>query len=282
MSINWDMAGRGNNALAYFQLGQQLGQQVIDGRVNRAVGKIMQADQPGQMPNGQAPDLSREWQTVAQNDPRLFGQLQQQRAAVEKQRAETEAGNRRMLRRMLKMAGTNPQQAFTAAREQGIPLDNVPQPGTPEFEPWRQTQLFILEAVETPEGKDMLTNAAKEYMLTLPPDQRDPNNPAFYQGFGKYLQNKEMRLFGLQPGGALAGIDPVTGNPKVLVAPNPGGFAAGTPVGTPPPAASPPPAAIDYLRKNPTLKAEFDAKYGPGAADRVLGGQPAGNPPFGG
>jgi hypothetical protein len=32
-----------------------------------------------------------------------------------------------------------------------------------------------------------------------------------------------------------------------------------------------PQQAIDYLRQNPSLKADFDKKYGAGQADRVLG-----------
>ena len=36
-----------------------------------------------------------------------------------------------------------------------------------------------------------------------------------------------------------------------------------------------PQGAIDLLKKNPSLKAQFDAKYGPGASDRVLTPAPA-------
>lgn len=47
--------------------------------------------------------------------------------------------------------------------------------------------------------------------------------------------------------------------------------------GGPTPAKSAPsPTAAEYLRKNPNLAADFDAKYGPGASAQILGGAGSG------
>jgi hypothetical protein len=116
--------------------------------------------------------------------------LQQQEAQARQQQAQTKAEQDQAstFRQLLKQAETNPQQAFMAAQQLGIDVSRIPQPGTPEFEPWRQQQLFIADALER--DKDSLPGLAQEVMLALPPDQRDPNSPVFRQAFSAALENK--------------------------------------------------------------------------------------------
>lgn len=256
MAINWGMAGQNNNALAYFQMGQQLGQQVIDKRINNAAARFMQGDQ-----NAIA--------DVAKYDAGLGMQLQERQARMQQQQQAEEAKKRQTFRQLLKQAGENPGQAFAAAQQLGLPLDNVPQPGSPDFEPWRQTQLFIVDALETPEGQNLLTNRAKEVMLSLPPEHRNPQSPVFVQAMNKALQADALKTIPLVPGGGVAGVNTLDGTARLLIAPNPGTAQTGTPV-----AGGPAPGTVvggfRFKGGNPNDRNSWEP----------AGGQPGGNGPF--
>lgn len=161
-------------------------------------------------------------------------QQDQQELDYRRQAAETAASEKRaaeqreqmaQFRGLLEAAGENPQQAFAAAQSLGIDLGSVPQPGTPEFEPWRQTQLFIVNAAE--KDPELLTNTAKEVMLSLPPEHRNVSSPVFIEAMGRAM----AKVMPTQAGGGVASVNPITGKSDFLIVPNDGSRAAGAPVG---------------------------------------------------
>lgn len=95
----------------------------------------------------------------------------------------------------------------------------------------------------------------------------------------KEVYDTVMRKAAAYPNAAQYGFG--TGAPTAAPAAAPTAAPAAAPVATPAAVSTPSmttralptQGAIDYLRRNPSLRGAFDEKYGPGMADRILGGQ---------
>jgi hypothetical protein len=180
----------------------------------------------GNGPNGTAgygqQDNSEAMRVLAERDPDTFMRIQAQQQAQEAARRQEQASQGVTMRQLLQHAGNGPdaaQQALAAAQQMGVDVSTVPPIGSPEFESWRQQQLFIAEALETPQGREELTAAAQEIMYSLPPEQRDVNNPAFIQAMRQHLASGRMKTLSYQAGGGVVGYDSGTGSITPIVQP---------------------------------------------------------------
>lgn len=259
--INWGLAQDGNSALSMFGMGAQMGQQIRQRREEK--------ERRGALAAYASDPTEETFAAAAQYDPGAAIGIRNDYAATQRQetaakqeeaaRAQAQAGQ---MRQLLKAAGENPQQALMAAQQMGIDTSAIPAPDGPEFEPWRQTQMFILGAMETPEGKNLMTETAKQVMLTLPPDQRDVNNPAFIQAFTEQMNIEARKTIAYEPGGGVATYDPRTGKVTPVVVPYGQGQA---------PQSEIPSAAIEALKRGEGTAEQFDQMFGPGAAARIMG-----------
>lgn len=172
-------------------------------------------------------------------------------------------GNPRDANAMATVALENPEFAYTV--QKGNKADDAQR-----MEEFYKVAAPLAAQVQTPEEWDALADdlVANGY----------PMAAQFKGQFSPAMRSRAMALGGvtekplseryipLNEGGGLARINPKTGQAEMVILPNQGGAPVGSPV-----AGGPPPAAVDFLRNNPQTAAQFEMKYGPGSAARVLG-----------
>lgn len=159
------------------------------------------------------------------------------------------------------------QQRMSAAKRMGLDVAEAP----PKYDPkWvEETGGIFKFFAEKPEALSALGKQAADEGFR-------PGTPDFNHRVVELGKAERVKTLSVQPGGGVATYDPQTGQTQFAIAPNYGGGQTGAPAGAP----TIPPAAIAELKANPGTKAQFDAIFGQGAADRVLGGG-VGNGPGG-
>lgn len=157
--INWGL-GQGNNALAAFGQGMQLGTFARQAQEQREARKA-EVEGRNALAAYYGGDDSQKGAAFAY-DPKtamgIDGQRQtQQQAAAERRRADLPT-----LTRLLEHASQGPeqwQQALGVAQQYGIDTSSIPQ----QFDPqWAASQAQTLKLMQTPEAQEALSTAGKQ------------------------------------------------------------------------------------------------------------------------
>lgn len=259
MAANWQLANGGGfqNALATgLQIGQGIRQRQQEESTRNALSAYM--DNPNQDNAAFAKTTQGLPADAAIKLYQLREQQQQGVAKLEADKREAAAKSIPTQINMLTRARQDPS-IWPELRSEAIRLGFGTEQSLPASADagWIDTRFKVLSAMQ--EQPDLMTAEAKNIMLSLPPEQRDPNNPAFIAAMGRAAE----KVITTTAGGGAFGYNQSTGQSRVLIAPNTGAAPAGTPVGSAPSGAAP---------TTKTLNGKTYYNYGGTWHDEPMGG----------
>lgn len=140
MPVNWGI-GAGNNALANFGYGVQLGQGIADRREAREQRNAL----------------------LQMREQEMAARQQQQEQQARQQQQQQRRADLPMLGKLLDYAQDEPtyQQARQVAQQYGIDTSGLPETFDPN---WIGQQRQVVQMLQTPQGQEALSNAGKQAM----------------------------------------------------------------------------------------------------------------------
>ena len=221
MAVNWGLSG--NNALNAFQTGYQIGDTLRQRNVERQTSNAL---------SGLVADPAQDDAKFAELIRGLPAQSAQAlinaRNGMQAQSRQEQQQRRADLPFVGRLLGTvtdeaSYQRARQTAQDNGLDLSSAPANYDPA---WIDQQRQRIAIFSNPQAQQALTNTAKE----LVDAGYQYGTPEFQTALRARINAADAKTIPLQPGGTVAERDPVTGQVRIVVAQNPGGFAPGSPV----------------------------------------------------
>lgn len=204
MPINWGLAQNydiGGAVMQGMQAGTQ--QRMVSDRRNALASLVTN------------PNDTSALNALARVDPESAMGVQKDLRLQQQQQRDKQAGDMRTMRQLLVTAKDDPMRAFSAAQSMGIDVSGIPNPNDPNFKPWVDEQLFIMDALEKPGGMEALSTAGK---MAVDMGYK-PGTPEFNAKVGEIFKAEQIKTIPYQAGGGVASYNPATGEIKPIVVP---------------------------------------------------------------
>jgi len=223
--VNWQL-GQGNSALAAFQTGFQIGDQIRQGQVERKTSNALAG-----LVADPAQDEAKFAELIKglpiQSSTALIN-ARQGMLAQKQQQERSRLADLPLVGRLLNgVTDENSyQQARSQAQQYGIDLSGAPANYDPA---WIDQQKTTVQALSTPQGQAALSTAGK----IAQDEGLRPGTPEFGARVTQIWKAENQKTIPYTAGGGVASVDPTTGGVSTLIAPNTVGAQAGSPVPQP-------------------------------------------------